>query len=599
MQPSTHLKAKQPMGSEALKQEVEDLRKALEEREKLYELAAKDEADAAAATAAAEKEAQQKPSKKDLKKAEKAAKKGEKQPQGPQIEFDPSTFGPLPLIRSESQTGSVWTRIGDITAASEGKAFRVRARISTSRKASSKLAFIVLRKKLDTIQCVLGGKSGDDTVMRNMIKWVCSLPLESIVDVVGEVVKPVEPVHSTTQSDAELHLTKVFLVSSSLPVLPFQIADAAGLTEGVNVNQDTRLQTRWLDMRTPCNHSIWNLQSRVCQYFREYLLHQSFAEIHSPKIIPVASESGASVFKLGYFGRNAYLAQSPQLYKQMALQGDLERVFEVGPVFRAENANTHRHLCEFVGLDVEMEIKEHYYEVLDLAEGLFTYMFNHLQTDCAPLVDAVQKQWNQTPFEHKMTKETIDKYEIGILNGPGARESKDEFGAFVHNLETATLRMEYPKAIRLLNTELAKGEQMEETEDLNTTNEKHLGRIVKKRYGVDFFIVDWFPADVRPFYTMPHPKDARFSNSYDMFMRGEEISSGAQRIHDVALLEERIQKMGVDSSTLVDYLDSFRLGAWPHGGFGVGMERVLMLYLGLGNIRSCSLFPRDPQRNTP
>ncbi|ESL10311.1 hypothetical protein TRSC58_01959 [Trypanosoma rangeli SC58] len=336
------------------------------------------------------------------------------------------------------------------------------------------------------------------------------------------------------------------------------------------------------------------MQSRVGQYFRQFLLDNDFVEIHSPKIISAASEGGANVFKVDYFNRNAYLAQSPQLYKQMALQGDFKRVFEVGPVFRAENSNTHRHLTEFVGLDVEMRINEHYYEVLDTAEELFSYMFANLAEHTAEL-DAIYQQYPFASLLWQLTPETIKTLGVGIIEDDV--EPTDVYKARVRNMGMRMLRINYPYCIELLNTVLE--EKLSPTDDINTANEKLLGKLVKERYGVDFFISDRFPSVVRPFYTMPCPDDERFTNSYDMFIRGEEISSGAQRIHDSSLLLQRAKTLGVDLSPIRDYVDSFRLGAWPHGGFGVGLERVVMLYLGLHNVRLVSLFPRDPQRVTP
>ena len=576
---------------------------AVEEPKKEEVPAAAPAADAAAAPQEGDDEPK-KPSKKELKKLEKAAAKAAAkaavaaaQPEV-KIQFDPEVFGPMPLIESRVHTQAKWDDVADVVGDRDGQEVRIRARIAVSRKASAKLAFIVIRDRLSTIQCVLSEGKG---LTRDHIKWVTSLPVESIIDLVGVVVKPAEPVNSCSQKDAEVQVTKTFLVSASQPVLPFQMADASGQTE-LEVTQDTRLEHRWLDMRTPTNYAIWNLKSKVCMYFREYLSNLDFCEIQTPKIIPAASEGGANVFKLGYFGSNAFLAQSPQLYKQMALMGDLKRVFEVGPVFRAEDSNTHRHLCEFVGLDVELEIKEHYYEVLDVAEGLFTHIFDSLQNKCSKLIETTNAQWPATPFVHKMTNETVEALKIGIIDGEEKRESEDEYGALIKDRSLSALRMTYPNAVRLLNTALAGTEEnpkMGETEDLSTPNEKLLGKLVKERYGVDFFIVDWFPASVRPFYTMPCPHDTRFSNSYDMFMRGEEISSGAQRIHVPELLEQRGAELEVDMSALKHYVNAFRLGASPHGGFGVGLERVVMLYLGLHNIRSCSMFPRTPIRNTP
>ena len=554
-----------------------------------------------AADAAKEEEAVlQKPSKKGLKKLEKAAAKAAKvaaraaaaaaQPEV-KIQFDPEVFGPMPLIESRVHTQAKWDDVADVVGDRDGQEVRIRARIAVSRKASAKLAFIVIRDRLSTIQCVLSEGKG---LTRDHIKWVTSLPVESIIDLVGVVVKPAEPVNSCSQKDAEVQVTKTFLVSASQPVLPFRVSDAVDQY----VPLDTRLEHRWLDMRTPTNYAIWNLKSKVCMYFREYLSNLDFCEIQTPKIIPAASEGGANVFKLGYFGSNAFLAQSPQLYKQMALMGDLKRVFEVGPVFRTEHANTHRHLCEFVGLDVELEIKEHYYEVLDVAEGLFTHIFDSLQNKCSKLIETTNAQWPATPFVHKMTNETVEALKIGIIDGEEKRESEDEYGALIKDRSLSALRMTYPNAVRLLNTDQEDPLRVD-YDGFMTTDVRLLGKLVKERYGVDFFIVDWFPASVRPFYTMPCPHDTRFSNSYDMFMRGEEISSGAQRIHVPELLEQRGAELVVDMSALKHYVNAFRLGASPHGGFGVGLERVVMLYLGLHNIRSCSMFPRTSNRNTP
>jgi len=360
------------------------------------------------------------------------------------------------------------------------------------------------------------------------------------------------------------------------------------------VNIDTRLNCRWLDVRSKASNAIFRLQSRVGQYFRHVMLEKDFIEIHTPKMIGTASEGGANVFKLAYFGRDAYLAQSPQLYKQMALQGDLERVFEIGPVFRAENANTHRHMTEFIGLDLEMRINEHYYEVLDVAEETFSFMFDSIAKHTAEL-EAVNDQYPFEPLVYRLTPEKMT--ELGVGNIEKGIKGTDAYGGLVRNDSVRMLRIPFPKGIALLNSKLET--PISDLEDIGTEHEKMLGRLVKERYGVDFYIMDHYPAAARPFYTMPCPEDPRFSNSYDMFIRGEEIVSGAQRIHDPELLLKRASECGVDVSKIKDYIDSFRLGAWPHGGMGVGCERFLFLYLGLKNVRLVSLFPRDPARLTP
>jgi len=289
---------------------------------------------------------------------------------------------------------------------------------------------------------------------------------------------------------------------------------------------------------------------------------QGFIEIHSPKLQGAATESGASVFKVSYFKGNAYLAQSPQLAKQMAIAADFERVYEIGPVFRAEDSNTHRHLTEFVGLDLEMTIEEHYHEVMELLDSLFKHLFKSLKERYQKEIEAVGAQFPAEEFKWK----------------------------------EETLKLTFSEAVDLL---VEDGVDRGVLDDINTENEKRLGRIVKAKYDTDYFIIDKFPMELRPFYTMPDPNHPELSNSYDFFMRGEEILSGAQRIHDPILLAEKMRGKGVDPESMRGYLDGFRMGCAPHGGGGIGLERVLMLFLKLNNIRRASLFPRDPKRLEP
>ncbi|ESL05848.1 aspartyl-tRNA synthetase [Trypanosoma rangeli SC58] len=279
-----------------------------------------------------------------------------------------------------------------------------------------------------------------------MIDFIGQVPCESIVDVEATVCGVEQPITSTTQHDIELKISKVHVLSEALRVLPFTLEDASRREgdEGIKINFDTRLGCRWLDLRTPASNAIFKMQSRVGQYFRQFLLDNDFVEIHSPKIISAASEGGANVFKVDYFNRNAYLAQSPQLYKQMALQGDFKRVFEVGPVFRAENSNTHRHLTEFVGLDVEMRINEHYYEVLDTAEELFSYMFANLAEHTAEL-DAIYQQYPFASLLWQLTPETIKTLGVGIIEDDV--EPTDVYKARVRNMGMRMLRINYRTAL--------------------------------------------------------------------------------------------------------------------------------------------------------
>jgi len=328
---------------------------------------------------------------------------------------------------------------------------------------------------------------------------------------------------------------------------------------------DTRLNSRVVDLRTQTNQAVFTLQAGIGNLFREYLSGNGFIEIHSPKLQGAATESGASVFKVSYFKGNAFLAQSPQLAKQMAIAADFERVYEIGPVFRAEDSNTHRHLTEFIGLDLEMTIEEHYHEVLELLDGLFLSIFRGLRERYTNEIRAVGRQFPVEDFKWR--------------EGP-----------------EGTLKLTYKQAIDML---IGDGVPKESLDDINTENERRLGRLVKAKYDTDYFIIDKFPMELRPFYTMPDPEDPTLSNSYDFFMRGEEILSGAQRIHEPALLCEKMRIKGVDPDTMKGYVDAFRMGCAPHGGGGIGLERVLMLFLKLNNIRRASMFPRDPKRLEP
>jgi len=269
--------------------------------------------------------------------------------------------------------------------------------------------------------------------------------------------------------------------------------------------------------------------------------------------------------KVGYFKGNAYLAQSPQLAKQMAIAADFERVYEIGPVFRAEDSNTHRHMTEFIGLDLEMVIEEHYHEVMELLDGMLKGIFSGLREKYKKEIELVQKQFPADDFKWR--------------EGP-----------------ECTLKLTFKEAIDIL---VEDGVPEEDLNDISTENEKRLGKLIKIKYDTDYYIIDKFPMALRPFYTMPDPEDPTLSNSYDFFMRGEEILSGAQRIHNPELLCEKMQSKGVDPESMKAYVDAFRMGCPPHGGGGIGLERVLMLFLKLNNIRRASLFPRDPKRLEP
>lgn len=523
--------------------------------------AAKEEKERKKAAQRAERERQQR------EKAEKLAGIGQE------------NFGDAPMVQSQAITDKVWTRIENLKPNLAGQTVLVRGNLRTVRQ-KGKGVFCLLRSTFYSVQ---GVAFESKQIPNAMIKYIGGLPLESVVDMKGVVTIPEQPIDSATQKMVEIQIESFHCIAKAKQALPFTMDDAcrpeSGLEtdvgayneddeiqeegEGVRVGQKLRLNYRWLDLRTPANQAIFRIESMVGCLFRECLVKKGFVEVHTPKLIGGASEGGSDVFTLDYFGQPACLSQSPQLHKQMAAAcSGFEKVFTTGPVFRAENSNTRRHLCEFTGLDLEMVIQEHYDEVLQVYNDLFIYIFDGINERCK---DELERVREQHPFK---------------------------------DLEYCrpTLKLTFAEGCKLLREA---GVEQDEYEDLSTENEKMLGDIVKKKYKTDFFFLDKFPLAVRPFYTMPDPENPKLSNSYDFFIRGQEILSGAQRIHEPDLIEERAKVWDIDPNDLKSYIDSFRHGALPHGGGGIGLERVVMLFLGLPNIRKTSWFPRDPKRISP
>jgi aspartyl/asparaginyl-tRNA synthetase len=331
-------------------------------------------------------------------------------------------YGDPALVQSAGPpqgSGRVWTSIEDLTPAlldgldadaqAQGKPVLVRARLANVR-AKGKSAFLVLRQRTATVQAIMF--ADDQTVSKGMVKYASAIPKESIVDIEALLVKAKEPIASCTQADVELKVRGVWAISRAAGALPFELVDAsrsdaevaAAAEKGellAKVEQNVRLDNRALDLRTPASQAIFRVQSAVCQSFRSTMLALGFQEVHTPKLISGASEGGAAVFAADYMGRPACLAQSPQLYKQMAIVADFDRVFEIGPVFRAENSFTHRHLCEFTGLDFEMAIKEHYSEVMVVIERIFMDMFKWLEDKCGRDLATIAGQY---PFEPIVAK---------------------------------------------------------------------------------------------------------------------------------------------------------------------------------------------------
>ncbi|WRX13630.1 Aminoacyl-tRNA synthetase [Theobroma cacao] len=474
---------------------------------------------------------------------------------------------------SRSVASMDWTAVGALTRELKDKEVLIRRQAQTTRPMGKNMAFLVVREELFTVQCLAAPQSAG--VSRRMLKFVAGLNRGTIIDVIGVVSVPRNPIKGTTQQ-VEIQVRKLYCVTKAMPNLPIIIKDAVrsdveianALQAGQQlprVNQDTRLDSRVIELQTSANQGIIRIRVQVFNIFRQFLLSEGFVEICTPKLTAGSSEGGSAVFKLDYFGQPACLARSPQLHKQMAICSEQRRVFEIGPVFRAEHSYTHRHLCEFTGLDVEMRIKKHYAEVMDLVDRLFVTIFDSLNERCEKELEAVGRQYPFEPLKYK----------------------------------PKTLRLTFERGVQMLKDA---GMEVDPLGDLNTDAERKLGQLVLEKYGTEFYILHRYPLAVRPFYTMPCFDNSLYSKSFDVFIRGEEIISGAQRIHVPEMLEEGAQACGIDVNTISisTYIDSIRYGpAGPHGGFGAGLERIVMLFCGLDNIRKTPLFLRDPRRLAP
>lgn len=504
-------------------------------------------------------------------------------------------------------------KIKDICSCNSGDIIVFRGRLDRIRD-QSKMIFLIMRDEGQTVQCILSkiSNSNDEDYIKyhkELLEIIYNFTRESVVTLMGKVKQTPFPVKGCTIQNVEIEIKGVEELVLSLPKLPIQI------DEDLNTSElSTRLDNRVLDLRKEDNQFIFRFQSTVAKIIRHFLEDNGFMEIHTPKLISTASEGGSTVFPVKYFDGDAYLAQSPQLFKQMAICADFKRVYEVGPVFRAENSHTHRHLTEFTGFDLEMEIENHYSEVLDFFEKLFIHLFIELEKQMGSELKRFWKKYNIEPFTfgRKFYLGNAQKtIAISVLSEAGCTmdENKNELSAEEeqifrkilkekHNCdlpEKKLLRIDFMDAICLLRHA---GFEANDYDDLNTEQERALGKIIKEKYGTDFYMLNKFPSAVRPFYTMPD-KGGIYSHSYDFFIRGEEILSGAQRQHNVDELEKSAKEHGIDLEKIQDYLDAFRYGVPPHGGGGIGLERLVMFYLGIGNVRNVSLFPRDPNRIRP
>lgn len=404
-----------------------------------------------------------------------------------------------------------------------------------------KIVFLVLRDISGTIQAVL--------FEPELVKAADELTAESVVRVKGEIKEAKQ-----TDDGVEIGVTELEVLSAAEPELGIPIVEKAGET-----SQEKRLDWRWLDLRKPRNQLIFEVWTTLSEAYRQYCTSHRFIEIHTPKILGAPTESGAEVFKIEYFEEQAYLAQSPQFYKQMAMAAGFERVFEVGPVFRAEPSFTSRHVTEFTGFDAEMSFIESHHDVMREHEAMLVAMLQAV----------------------------LDRHGDAI---------KAEFGR-----EIAVPQAPFPEVTMAdAKARLAKA-NIESTKqgDLSPEEERKLSELIQAETGSEFVFVTDYPTSVRPFYHMRLEDDPKLTKSFDLLWNGLEITTGAQREHRPDVLERQAAEKGIDPKSIQFYLDFFRHGCPPHGGFGNGPARMMMKLLDLDNIREVTFLPRTVKRLSP
>ncbi len=403
-----------------------------------------------------------------------------------------------------------------------------------------KVAFIILRKRDGIIQCV--ADAADGTVDPGTLEEADTVRVRGILQK-----------NEKAPNGVEIHLSGIRVLSRPAEAMPVPIARAK-----MRVSLETNLNLRPVTLRNERERARFKVQEGIVRGFRDFLYSQGFTEIHTPKISSKGAEGGANIFKLDYFHHPAVLSQSPQFWKQIMV-GVFDRVFETGPVFRAEKHNTKRHLNEYTSLDFEMGYIRSFYDICAMETAVLQYIMKLLENEYrAPLML------------------------LGITELPKTDEIP---------------YVRFDDAKRLVSEKY--GRPIRNPYDLEPEEEVLIGRYFKEEYGADFVFITHYPSKKRPFYAMDDPEDAKFTLSFDCLFRGMEITTGGQRIHDYNELMAKIERKGMEPDGMDGYLMAFKHGMPPHGGLGIGLERLTMQLLGTDNVRETTLFPRDMTRLEP
>lgn len=421
----------------------------------------------------------------------------------------------------------------------EGKEIRMNGAVHTIRH-MGEVAFVILRKSRGLVQCVYEAGGGADFDIRDLKE-------ESAVEVMG-VVKAEE----RAPQGFEIRLKEIRVLSQPAEPLPLAVSKWK-----LNTSLETKLSLRPISLRNVRERAKFKIQEGIVRGFRDYLLSQGFTEIRTPKIVARGAEGGSNVFKLEYFNKKAELGQSPQFYKQ-TMVGVYDRVFEAAPVFRAEKHNTTRHLNEYTSLDFEMGYIDSFRDVMDMETGMLQYVMRLLEQE----------------YKKELDMLGVTLPEVGRIPAVRFDQAKE------------LVSRKYDRKIR-------------NPYDLEPEEELLIGRYFKEEYGSDFVFVTHYPSKKRPFYAMDDPEDPKFTLSFDLMFRGLEVTTGGQRIHDYREITDKMEKRGMDPEDIASYLMIFKYGMPPHGGLGIGLERLTMRLLDEQNVREASMFPRDVTRLEP
>lgn len=428
----------------------------------------------------------------------------------------------------------------------------------------SGFAFVLLRTGRHVLQCVYSSEFS-------------RFALEELMEESCVCIRALVAAEERSRLGWELQLRELQILSVPAEPMPLVINQ-----KKVDASLEKQLDYRMLALRNEKQRAVFRIQEGICRGFRSFLQSQNFTEIHSPKLVEAGAEGGANIFALDYFGRQAYLAQSPQFYKQMMV-GVYEKVYEIGPVFRAEKHDTSRHLNEYTSVDFEMGYIESFEEIMEMEEGM-------LQAAIACL----QEEYAQ---------------EMALLEVPIPQFTSKEFsgdqqpGQFWVPLQKSHLPLGRIPRIRFAQAKALVSEHYHrpfvEKDDLEPEEEKLLCQYVREHYGSAFVFVTHYPTARRPFYAMEDPENLAETLSFDLLFRGLEITTGGQRIHSYQEQLQKLQQRGMDPDAFADYLLMHRHGMPPHGGLGLGLERFTARLLARENVREASLFPRDIHRLTP